>query len=159
MCALVGDGANGKSTFLMTLCDLLGDYAGKARSDLLVHAQGKEGAPSPDVAALHGKRLVIVSRNRGRVPSLRGARQRHRLEREYYGAQVYRDPFTFRPTHKIILATNHRPHVKGTDDGIWRRLAIVRFGATIDEDAKVTDFREGSRPSRLVSLNWAVEGL
>ena len=61
MCALVGDGANGKSTFLMTLFDLLGDYAAKARSDLLVHAQGKEGAPSPDVAALHGKRLVIVS--------------------------------------------------------------------------------------------------
>jgi putative DNA primase/helicase len=61
MCALVGDGSNGKSTLLMTLCGLLGDYAGKARSDLLVHAQGKEGAPSPDVAALQGKRLVIVS--------------------------------------------------------------------------------------------------
>ncbi len=61
MCALVGDGANGKSTFLMALYELWGDYAGKARSDLLVNAQGKEGAPSPDVAALHGKRLVIVS--------------------------------------------------------------------------------------------------
>ncbi|SRR5208282_2824343 len=74
--------------------------------------------------------------------------------------RLHRDPFTFRPTHKIILATNHKPHVKGTDTGIWRRLAIVHFNPTIAEEAKVADFRERVlRPELPGVLNWAVEGL
>ena len=97
MCALVGDGANGKSTFLMTLFDLLGDYAAKARSDLLVHAQGKEGAPSPDVAALQGKRLVIVSETEDGC-SLSEARIKDIVSNEVIAARrLHRDPFTFRP--------------------------------------------------------------
>jgi P4 family phage/plasmid primase-like protien len=160
MCVCVGDGANGKSTFVMTLRELLGDYAGKAQSDLLVHAQGKEGAPSPDVAALHGKRLVIVSETEDGC-SLSEARIKDLVSNEDIAAcRKYRDPFTFRPTHKIILATNYRPHVKGTDSGIWRRLAIVRFNATIAEEKKVADFRERLlRPELAGILNWAVEGL
>ena len=160
MCAFVGDGANGKSTFLMTLYDLLGDYAAKVRSDLLVHAQGKEGAPSPDVAALHGKRLVIASETEDGC-SLSEARIKDIVSNEVVAARrLHRDPFTFRPTHKIILETNHPPHVRGTDHGIWRRLAIVRFNATIEEERKVADFRERVlRPELAGILNWAVEGL
>jgi putative DNA primase/helicase len=160
MCVFVGDGANGKSTFLMTLHDLFGDYAGKVRSDLLVHAQGKEGAPSPDIAALHGKRFVIASETEDGC-SLSEARIKDIVSNEVVAARrLHRDPFTFRPTHKIILETNHPPHVRGTDHGIWRRLAIVRFNATIEEDRKVADFRERVlRPESAGILNWAVEGL
>jgi putative DNA primase/helicase len=56
------------------------------------------------------------------------------------------------------LATNYRPHVRGTDAGIWRRLA--HFNGTIAEDAKVADFRERFlRPELPGILNWAVEGV
>jgi putative DNA primase/helicase len=160
MCVLVGDGANGKSTFLMTLFELLGDFAGKARSDLLVHAQGKEGAPSPDIAALHGKRLVIVSETEDGC-SLSEARIKDIVSNETITARrLHRDPFTFPPTHKIILATNHKPHVKGTDLGIWRRLAIVHFNATLEDNAKVADFRERFLLPELAGvLNWAIQGL
>ncbi len=160
MFCLVGDGANGKSTLLMTLCDLFGDYAGKVRSDLLVHAQGKEGAPSPDVAALQGKRLVVVSETEDGC-SLSEARIKDIVSNETIAARrLHRDPFTFRPSHKIILATNYRPHVKGTDEGIWRRLAIVRFCAMLADGQKVADFREKVlRPELPGILNWALEGL
>jgi P4 family phage/plasmid primase-like protien len=160
MCAFVGDGANGKSTFVMTLFDLLNNYAAKARSDLLVHAHGKEGAPSPDVAALHGKRLAIASETEDGC-SLSEARIKDIVSNEVVAARrLHRDPFTFRPTHKIILATNHKPHVKGTDAGIWRRLAIVHFNATIEEERKIVDFREKVlRPELPGILNWAVDRL
>ena len=160
LCALVGDGANGKSTFLMTLFVLWGDYAGKARSDLLVHAQGKEGAPSPDVAALHGKRLVIVSETEEGC-MLSEARIKDIVSNETIAARrLHHDPFTFRPTHKIILGTNYQPHVRGMDSGIWRRLAIVPFNATIEEEQKVADFRERVLRQELAGiLNWAVAGL
>ena len=160
MCVFVGDGDNGKSTLVMTLFDLLGDYAVKVRSDLLVHAQGKEGAPSPDVAALRGRRLAIVSETEDGC-SLSEARIKDIVSNEVIAARkLHCDPFEFRPTHKIILSTNHRPHVRGTDHGIWRRLAIVRFNATIAEEAKVADFRERFlRPELPGILNWVVEGL
>ena len=160
MCVFVGDGDNGKSTLVMTLYDLFGDYAVKVRSDLLVHAQGKEGAPSPDVAALRGMRLAIVSETEDGC-SLSEARIKDIVSNEVIAARrLHRDPFTFRPTHKIILSTNHRPHVRGTDHGIWRRLAIVRFNATVEEEQKVADFRERFlRPEQAGILNWLIEGL
>ena len=37
------------------------------------------------------------------------------------------DSWEFKPTHKIVLATNHKPEVRGTDHAIWRRLALVPF--------------------------------
>jgi putative DNA primase/helicase len=159
MCVFVGDGANGKSTVLMTLLDLMNDYAGKAQSDLLVHAQGKEGAASPDVAALHGKRLIVVSEtDDGCV--LSEARIKDIVSNEKIAARrLHQDPFEFWPSHKIILATNHRPRVKGTDNGIWRRLAIVGFNSTIADADKITDYRERVlRPELPGILRWAVEG-
>jgi putative DNA primase/helicase len=157
---VVGDGANGKSTFMMTLRELWGDYAVKVNSDLLVHAQGKEGAPSPDVAALHGKRLVIASETEDGC-SLSEARIKDLVSNEDIAAcRKYRDPFTFRPTHKIMLGTNYQPHVKGTDSGIWRPLALVQFNATIEEEEKIADFREKIlRPELPGILNWTVDGL
>ena len=114
LCALVGGGANGKSTFLMTLCDLMGDYAGKARSDLLVSEHGAKGAASPDVAALQGERLVVVSETEDGC-LLSEARVKDIVSNEPIAARrLYRDPFMFRPTHKTILATDHRPRVRGT---------------------------------------------
>jgi putative DNA primase/helicase len=129
-------------------------------SDLLVHAQGKEGAASPDVAELQGKRLVIVSETEDGC-SLSEARIKDIVSIETIAARrLHRDPFTLRPTHKIVLLTNHPPHVRGTDHGIWRRLAIVHFNATIAEEDKVKDFRERFlRPELPGILNWALEGL
>jgi hypothetical protein len=37
------------------------------------------------------------------------------------------DFFQFLPTHKLVLLTNNRPRVKGTDHGVWRRLRLVPF--------------------------------
>ena len=95
MCVWFGDGDNGKSTLVMALYDLFGDYAGKVRSDLLVHAQGKEGAPSPDVAALRGKRLVIVSETEDGC-SLSEARIKDIVSNEIVAARrLHRDPSSF----------------------------------------------------------------
>jgi putative DNA primase/helicase len=72
--AFFGGGANGKTTIAMTLFEALGDYAAKGRSDLLLQAQGEKGAASPDVAALHGKRFVLVSETGSSAMSARPAK-------------------------------------------------------------------------------------
>lgn len=157
--ALFGSGSNVKTTFTMTLFELMGDYAVKARKDLLLSSQGEKGAASPDVAALQGKRLVIVSETDDGC-TLAEAQIKEITSNEVIAARrLHRDPFTFTPSHKIILSTNNRPFVKGTDDGIWRRLDLIEFGAKIGEGEKDVSFREVKlRPELPGILRWAVEG-
>lgn len=37
----------------------------------------------------------------------------------------YRDPFTFTPSHSLIMCTNHLPRVGSMDSGTWSRIAVV----------------------------------
>ena len=157
--AFFGGGANGKTTIAMTLFDALGDYAAKGRRDLLLQSQGEKGAASPDVAALHGKRLVVVSET-DEGCSIAEAQLKEITSNEPITARkLHRDPFTFMPSHKTLLMTNHRPFVKGGDDGIWRRLDIIGFNAKISDDDKHPNFREEKlRPELPGILTWAVRG-
>jgi putative DNA primase/helicase len=157
--AFFGGGSNGKTTLVTTLMEMMGDYAGKARSTLLMEAQGLNGSASPDLAALSGKRLVVVSET-GDNCALAEAQVKAITSNEPITARgVYRDPFTFMPTHKTILMTNHRPFVKGMDDGIWRRLNIVPCLQQFDGAAKITNYRETLlRPELPAILMWAIKG-
>ncbi len=157
---VLGGGDNLKTTVVMTLQDLLGDYASTARSDLLVHDQGKEGAASPDVAALQGKRLITISETEDGC-HLSEARVKDITSNKRISARrLHGNPFTFMPTHKTFLDTNYRPRVTGTDKGIWRRLALIEFKRTIEEKKRNIHFREQFlRPELSGILNWALAGL
>jgi putative DNA primase/helicase len=143
-----GDGANGKSVYLDTVRGILGDYATKAESSLLL-AKRQQDHPT-GLADLDGKRFVMASETGdGRslaetlVKSLTGdATIKARLMRQ--------DFYEFKRTFKIVLATNHRPEIKGGDLGIWRRIRLVPFGVTFVDDPE--DVHE---PDRLLK----VEGL
>ena len=157
--AFFGGGANGKTTIAMTLFEALGDYAAKGRRDLLLQSQGEKGAASPDVAALHGKRLVVVSETDDGC-ALAEAQVKEITSNEPITARkLHRDPFTFEPSHKVLLMTNHRPFVKGSDEGIWRRMNIIGFKAKMAEEDKDPHFRgEKLRPELPGILAWMIKG-
>lgn len=157
--AFFGGGANGKTTIAMTLFEALGDYAAKGRRDLLLQSQGERGAASPDVAALHGNRLVVVSETDEGCTIAEAQVKEITSNEPITARKLHRDPFTFKPSHKVLLMTNHRPFVKGSDEGIWRRLNIIGFNATIPEDKKEPNFREEKlRPELPGILAWMIKG-
>jgi len=41
------------------------------------------------------------------------------------GRRLYHNQFDITPTHTIWLCTNHEPIIRGTDDGIWRRIMLI----------------------------------
>lgn len=49
---------------------------------------------------------------------------------------MYQEYFTFKPQFKIILSTNHRPVISGTDQAIWDRINLVPFAVTIPENER-----------------------
>lgn len=164
---LWGDGANGKTTFINVIMDILGmSYSMKAPADFLM-AKRTENHPT-EKADLHGKRFVACSEtknNRGldesMVKELTGTeRIRARRMRE--------DSWEFFPTHKIVLCTNHRPTVDGADHGIWRRLRLIPFTVTFwdadkGEDGPAELRQDKTLPDRLKEeypaiLAWMVKG-
>ncbi len=71
---------------------------------------------------------------------------------------LYQSPFTFHPTFKLFVRSNHKLKVKGTDHGWWRRVQQIPFtvrfeGATADKTLGATLLAEGRG-----ILRWLVEG-
>jgi len=68
------------------------------------------------------------------------------------------DLWTFQPTHKLVLCTNHKPTVRGTDHAIWRRLRLVPFTVTFSEEQQDKDLLEKLRAELPGILNWCLVG-
>jgi putative DNA primase/helicase len=136
-----GNGANGKSSFMKALSIIAGDYGTTSSIEaLLDHRQDGEGA-TPMIAALVGKRFAMASEmpegrklNESRVKDITGGDA-------ITARTLYGKPFVFNPSHTLWITGNHKPRITGLDVGIWRRLRILPFTATIPE-AQRKDPRE-----------------
>jgi P4 family phage/plasmid primase-like protien len=121
-----GPGANGKSTLTDVVLDVLGsDYARVAPPELLMATRG-DRHPA-ERAMLYGLRLVVAAE------TSEGGRLNEALVKAVTGgdkitARGMKENFwSFSPTHKIILCTNHAPQIRGTDEGVWRRVKSTPF--------------------------------
>jgi P4 family phage/plasmid primase-like protien len=151
-----GGGANGKSTFLSTIHAMLGDYATPAPRGLLFRARG-ERHPT-ELATLFGRRFVTCSEiEEGQVFD-------EALTKDLTGGdriecrRMREDFWTFEPTHKLFLAGNHKPTVRGDDEGIWRRMRLVPWTVTIPPCERDTRLPEKLRAELPGILRWAIDG-
>jgi putative DNA primase/helicase len=71
---------------------------------------------------------------------------------------MHQDFFEFSATHKIFLATNHKPIVRGTDNAIWRRIRLIPFTVTIPDHEQDKHLIEKLRAELPGILAWSVEG-
>jgi putative DNA primase/helicase len=112
------------------------------------------------VAQLKGKRLVAINEMQENA-KLNEERVKYLTGNDTVDARaLYKDPFSFAPSHKVIITTNHKPVIRGTDGGIWRRIHLVPFTVQIPEDKIIKDFRERHLIPELSGiLNWALRGL
>jgi putative DNA primase/helicase len=152
----VGDGANGKSTLLRVIENIMGDYAGAAPEGLLL-AQKYQGHPT-DIASLMGKRLVIASEMPpGR--KLDVARVKQLTGGDTISARfMYGNPFTFRPTHKIIVQCNHLPRMGDATSSAWRRVQRIDFPVVIPEWDRDPELDVKLMAEASGILNWLMAG-
>ena len=66
--------------------------------------------------------------------------------------------FEFDATHTVWLAANHKPTVRGNDDGIWRRLRLVPFTERIPDAEQDRTLPEKLKAEFPGILAWAVRG-
>lgn len=153
---LYGMGRNGKSVVIETLAELMGSYHTATRIESL-SGKGAGGIPN-DIAALAGARYVTVSE----TPE--GAKLNESLVKDLTGGDTItarflrHEFFSFRPQFKLWVRGNHKPQIRGTDDGIWRRLMLIPFNVQIPESEVDSSLPERLRGELPGILNWAIEG-
>jgi putative DNA primase/helicase len=153
---MYGTGSNGKSTFKETVLGMLGEH-GKPAPPKLLLARKYDEHPTA-IADLHGRRLVVSHEVED------GLRLDEALVKELTGADrlkarfMRQDYWDFAPTHKLWLACNYKPKIRGTDHGIWRRIKLVDFEVTIPDDKQDKQLPAKLRAELPGILRWAVNG-
>ncbi len=155
---LYGTGRNGKSTFLDIIRDIFGDYAANIQPETIMVRNSQGSAINSDIARLKGARLVTsvepnegVRINEGLLKQLTG-------DDTVTARKLYGDEFEFKPEFKLWMATNHKPVIRGTDTGIWRRIHMIPFTVQIPEE-KIDRRLKYKLSAELTGIfRWAVEG-
>nr|WP_307191446.1 phage/plasmid primase, P4 family [Mesobacillus stamsii] len=154
---LWGTGRNGKSTFINIVKEILGDYGKQTNSDTFTTKMNDNGINN-DVARLHSSRFVSA------VESEDGQKLSEALIKQLTGGEpitarfLRKEFFEFTPEFKIFFTTNHKPIVKGDDEGIWRRIRLIPFTHTIPKEEVDKQLPEKLKAELPGILRWAVDG-
>ena len=149
---MVGDGGNGKSTFVDTISMVIGPQATSHIDLEALYGQfGMQG--------LVGKRLNIIEEVAGNYY------QSNKLKKLISGEQVtidikYKPQFTFRPQAKFVFSVNLLPRVDDTSTATERRICAVTFR---NNYRKNPNYKLRSNMGLLAQelsgiLNWMLEG-
>ena len=153
---LYGSGANGKSTFLNTLMHILRDYAIATPTETFMSRKGEQ--IGNDLARLRGTRFVTTTETE------QGKKLAEPLVKQITGNDritarfLYGEYFSFQPTFKVFMATNHKPSIRGSDHGIWRRIKLIPFTTRISEEKQDKFLETTLKAEASGILNWLIEG-
>ncbi|WP_347139450.1 phage/plasmid primase, P4 family [Paracoccus sp. SSK6] len=160
LCFFHGGGGNGKSVLVDLIARIMGDYASTAKIETLT-GSGRRNASdaTPDLLPLVAARFVRASE-----PD-EGERLKEGLVKELTGGEpmlargFQKDFFEFLPRFKLTISGNHKPDIRGLDDGIWRRVLLVPFGVQIPKAERDQSLGEKLWAERSGIFNWMIEGL
>ena len=156
---LYGMGNNGKSTFLDTIADMMGTYSANVQPEtIMLQKSFVGGGANSDIARLKSTRFVTSEE------PTEGVRLNEGLLKQLTGGSkvtcrfLYGDEFEYMPEFKIWVATNHKPVIRGTDLGIWRRIKLIPFEVNIPKEKVDKNLRYKLRKEFPQILSWAVQG-
>lgn len=156
-----GSGRNGKGTWVETVAHIAGDYAGsipiESFLDNGVKRRGDQA--TPDIARLPGVRFLRVSEpekgsalNEGLVKMVTG-------QDPVDARHLNKGFFTFLPDFKMTISGNHKPKIKDTSDGIWRRMQLVPWAVQIPREEVDRKLGDKLRAEASGVLNRLLDGL
>jgi putative DNA primase/helicase len=151
-----GTGGNGKTTALLALMHVLGDYAIQGAPGLLLAKKG-ESHPT-EVADLEAARFVANAEVEKGKPFAEALIKQLTGSDPIRARKMRQDFYQFMPTHKLCIAANHRPIIKGNDEGIWRRVIRIPWTRKISSDKKDPFLLEKLRNEAPGILAKLVEG-
>ena len=158
-----GNGANGKSTVINTIRSIFGQYSASVPVDTLTtlgrRTSGQAGGARSDLVVLEGKRIAFTTETEEAARLNEGAIKSLASPDPIFARGLYsKDYRVFEPTFVPFCITNHMPAIRGTDNGLWRRICAIKW--TVDFSKR----RDVNRAALLKAeypgiLNWLLEGV
>lgn len=152
-----GGGRNGKGTVVNTLRKVLGSYSYALPAEFVAIKKYGQSHPT-ELTGLFRARMAVQSEvdptaqlDESKIKQLSGGD-------EVTARYVNKDFFSFPPTWKLWLVGNHKPRVRGTDDGIWRRMRLIPFLAVVAPGHEDRDLSARLLTEAPGILAWAVQG-
>ena len=153
---LYGNGRNGKSVFLNTLYNIMGDYSKRAASQTFLDSHG-DHHPT-DLAGLVGARLVAGSE----LPA--GKAWNESVIKDLTGGDVItarfmrQNFFDYTPQFTLFIAGNHQPRFRGIDEAMRARVVMMPFLVTIPPEERDQDLPEKLQAEWPAILRWMIDG-
>lgn len=154
-----GRGANGKSILRSAIEMLLGVLKTEISiSSLLTNAS--DSNVDYQKSRLKGARVAFTDEipsskrfNAGQIKAMTGSDT-------ILARNPYERPYSFTPTHKLILIGNDQPMVSEMDHGTWRRINVVPFLRQFSKEEQIpaSQFAEWFHEEMSGILNWALVG-
>jgi putative DNA primase/helicase len=162
-----GRGANGKGTLINVLQNIMGwEYGTALRMSNLAAKKNEDDSQRRIIAKLCGARLATANEGNAQVKLDMSLLKSLASSDLLAGAHLYEREFTFMPSHKLIIATNHKPELE-VDTAARRRVHLVPFDAEFTgskEDKGLEDALKREAPGIMflmveACLEWQQIGL
>lgn len=155
-----GAGRNGKSTLVDTIAEMMADYAITVGIESFTGSEQRKGSDAtPDLVRLPGARMVRSSEPES------GQKFKEALIKALTGGEpipirrMHQEFFEVTPEFKLTIQGNHKPDIRGGDDGIWRRVLLVPFEQQIPAEEVDRELPAKLRAERSGIFNWLIGGL
>lgn len=151
---IFGPGGNGKSVLSNTIATIMGDYHKEAAAETFVESK----AFRHDSALAHiASARFVTSGETDQDGGWNEATMKRAVGGDPVTARfLYRNPFTYRPTYKIWVTTNHLPRLKSVGPAMRRRIHLLELDFVPKKPD--VDLEERLKKEHAAILAWMLEG-
>ena len=151
-----GSGDNGKSTLFNAIHHTLGDYAKPMPPGLLLERRHEHHLT--EIADLKGARFVWSVEIGERRTLAEEMVKRLTGEKTLKARRMHENLWSFQVTHKLFVATNNLPHIRGGGDAIWDRVKVVEFDIKIAPNKQDKQLGDKLEAETAGIFNWLLQG-
>lgn len=122
---IYGPGGNGKSVLVNVIAKIMGSYHKEALPETFV--ESKSFKHETALAFISGARFVTTGET-DQGGTLNEATVKQATGADAVSARfLYKNPFTYRPSYKIWITTNHLPRLKSVGPDMRRRIHVLEL--------------------------------
>ncbi|WP_162239491.1 phage/plasmid primase, P4 family [Aureimonas sp. Leaf324] len=154
-----GIGANGKSTMTDVIGRMMSDYSVTLGIESFTGDARRGGADAtPDLARLNGAYACFASEGDESARLKEGLIKLLTGDDKIAVRKLHQDFVEIQIKAKFVITGNHKPIIRGDDDGIWRRVHLIEWPVQIPREERDKDLPAKLLAERDGIFAWMLAG-